>query len=157
MFRKILIMVLIATCLLIVFSYFLFRQNAPKIDSGYQMASEKEQIIRINNSAITVEVADKPYEQVQGLSDRKSMDNNHGMLFIFPESIKPSFWMKDMYFALDMIWIDAGGNIVQITKNISPDTYPGTFQPPSPIKYVLEVNAGWSDKNKIKTGDRVSL
>ena len=122
----------------------------------YHTAGQNEKIISINDRILTVEIADEPIEQVQGLSDRENLGSQKGMLFIFDQPIMPGFWMKDMHFDIDIIWIDASGTIVGIEKSVSPDTYPQTFNPPSPIKYVLEVNAGWSDKNKIKIGDQIT-
>ena len=104
---------------------------------------------------LKIEIADDPIEQSQGLSNRESLASDCGMLFIFPQPTMPGFWMKDMKFSLDLIWIDANSEIVEITKNVSPTTYPKSFTPPSPIKYVLEVNAGWADENDINTGDEV--
>ncbi len=91
---------------------------------------------------LTLELADDPAEQELGLSNRKSMPQNTGMLFAFPAPSIPGIWMKDMHFALDLVWIDEGRKIVQIDANVSPDTYPRIFRPSGLVKYVLEVNAG---------------
>lgn len=146
-------MIFVGIVILIASSYFFFHR-----DAAYESKNlnPNEQSIHIGKAALLVDVADEPSEQVQGLSGRDKMAENKGMLFIFAEPLIPAFWMKDMNFSLDMLWIDADGVIVSITKNISPDTYPQTFQPPSPVKYVLEVNAGWSDRNKIKAGDKMT-
>ena len=61
--------------------------------------------------------------------------------------------MRGMKFSLDFIWIDENRKIIAIDKNVSLATYPKSFVPPSPVKYVLEVNAGWANKNKVKVGD----
>ena len=158
MFKKTLVIILLAFLALIVFYYFLFNENVP---TDYQMADEivgsNKQIIYINKIAITIEIADEPNEQSRGLSGRDSLEENGGMLFVFPESEKYSFWMKEMRFSLDLIWIDENKIITDITKNVSPDTFPATFSPSSPVKYVLEVNAGWSDRHNIKVGNIVSF
>ena len=114
-------------------------------------------IIKIADHRLTVEIADEPDEQARGLSSRESMAKNKGMLFVFSKLGKPGFWMKDMKFTIDIIWIKESGEIIGITKNISPNTFPEAFYPPSEIKYVLEVNAEWSDRNNIKIGDAVSF
>ena len=111
--------------------------------------------IWIDNHKLTVDIADEPQEQAQGLSGRENLKENEGMLFIFLIPDKYGFWMKDMKFSLDLIWMDKNLAIVDITKNLSPETFPAVFSSSSPVKYVLEVNAGWSDRNKIKTGDTV--
>lgn len=154
MFKQVLIVIGIATALLISFSYWSLDKN---LGESIQKTSDTKREIYIQNIKLTVDIADEPYEQTLGLSGREYMAKNEGIIFIFPESIMPAFWMKEMNFALDIIWIDAKNTIIGIEKNVSPDTFPETFAPPSPVKYVLEVNADWSDKNQIKPGDKISF
>ena len=85
------------------------------------------------------------------------------MLFVFDnKQITPVFWMKDMQIPLDIIWIGSG-KIVKIDENVpapvagTPDTKLTNYSSGSPIDYVLEVNSGFSGKNKIKAGDSVDL
>jgi uncharacterized membrane protein (UPF0127 family) len=87
------------------------------------------------------------------------------MLFDFGDNaeVRPGFWMPDMNFNLDFIWIDQN-QVVGITPNVpkpsSPDAATSTlpiYYPPSPVNWVVEVNAGWAEANKIKTGDEVKL
>lgn len=153
MFKKTVIIITLAMASLIGFSY-LFNMRDGQTEAP---VTEEGEVVKINNAVLSVEIANEPAEHVQGLSGRSSLADNQGMLFVFSEPIITSFWMKDMRISLDMIWIDIDGKIVGIEKYVTPETYPKTFNPPSPIKYVLEVNAGWSDKNKIKTGDIVKF
>jgi len=150
MFRNVILIVFIAVIALMVTSYFFFKEKS-EFKSKNLNGNEKN--ISVGGVNLLVDIADEPSEQAQGLSGRDLMAENKGMLFIFPESLIPSFWMKDMRFPLDMLWVDASGTIIAITKNIPPETYPNIFSPPSPILYVLEVNSGWSDRNNIKVGD----
>ncbi len=103
----------------------------------------------------------------QGLSGKTKMADNEGMLFDFGNKEgTPGFWMKDMKFNLDFIWIDQN-KIVGITANVPApvddnglkirDNDLPTYYPPSVVNQVLEVNSGWTEKNKIKTGDEVRL
>lgn len=103
------------------------------------------------------EISDTPALQRQGLSGRNSIGENQAMLFVFKENNYHSFWMKDMNFSIDMIWINESKQIVHIEKNVSPDSYPKTFQSPTLAKYVLEVQAGAVKKRGIKVGDSVSF
>lgn len=110
---------------------------------------------------VKVEIADTTAERKKGLSGRKSLEEDHGMLFSFEgKELTPGFWMKDMLFPLDIIWIK-GDEIVKIDKNVAiPGKKETTFKlyyPPVSVNYVLEVNAGFSDKNKIKVGDTVKI
>lgn len=154
MFKKVLLIVAIGGAVLVAFGYLTFEYN--QSDQPEEELAE-ESTIEINGVELTVDIADEPQEQTQGLSGRESMAEDQGMLFIFPQSISPGFWMKEMKFSLDIIWIDQNGMIVGIEKNIAPETYPNTFFPPSPIKYVLEVNAGWSDRHNVKAGNKVTF
>ena len=98
----------------------------------------------------------------EGLSGRPGLTNDQGMLFDFGSLQNPSFWMKDMKFNLDFVWI-ANGKIIYITKNVSAppagtsDGQLKLYNSPSPVDWVLEVSAGWADGNKIKIGDEVRL
>ena len=85
------------------------------------------------------------------------------MLFTFdPQNVTPGFWMKEMLIPIDIIWIE-GGHVVKIDKNVeapkenTPDSELKIYTPDTPIDYVLEVNAGFSDKNSIKVTDTVIL
>lgn len=108
---------------------------------------------KIGNAKLEVEIADSPLEQVSGLSNRDNLPENRGMLFVFDKEDLYPFWMKDMRFAIDIIWIDGNGAVIGIEYNIEPATFPNSFMPPRPVKYVLEVNAGWASKNSIKVAD----
>ena len=108
----------------------------------------------INGVEIQLEVARTPEEQARGLSDREVLGENAGMLFIFQEPTTPSFWMKEMKFPLDIIWIGNDRRIVDISENIAPETFPQLFHPHVPAQYVLEVNAGWAKSHNISVGDQ---
>lgn len=110
-----------------------------------------QDFVEINNHKFSVEIADTAEKRSRGLGGRENLCSDCGMLFVFPEAGDYSFWMKDMKFPLDIIWID-GNQVVYITKNITPD-YIGTISPGAPADKVLEINAGLSDKYRIQEGD----
>jgi uncharacterized membrane protein (UPF0127 family) len=117
--------------------------------------------LKVGGQSLMVEISTTPMQMEQGLSDRVSMDDDYGMLFDFGLVPSPTpFWMKDMKFNLDFIWI-AGGKVVGLTPNAlapkSPSDQLPLYLPPEPVSQVLEVNAGWAENNKIKTGDEVRL
>lgn len=116
-----------------------------------------------DKTTISVEIADTPEKTTLGLSYRDSLPENQGMLFIFPESHIPTFWMKGMKFPLDMIWIDENNTIVDITQNV-PYPSPGTmefelphYSPNLPAKMVLEVNSGFVERNNVEVGDSIGF
>src|SRR3990167_2025451 len=75
------------------------------------------------------------------------------MFFVFPVSDTYGFWMRHMQFPIDMIWIDENFRIVHIEKSVTPDSFPETFTPDAPARFVLETSAGFAKKNGILIGD----
>lgn len=116
--------------------------------------------LKVGNATINTEVADTEEKRTKGLSGRDSLGPGSGMLFTFDKPDKYSFWMKDMKFPLDFIWIK-DDQVVDLLKNIQPpvpnqaDNTLVIYQPVVPINKVLEVNGGFVDKNNIKVGDKV--
>jgi len=113
--------------------------------------------IKIGGAELVLDLALTPATQAQGLSGRKSIASDAGMLFVFSTPSKYSFWMKDMDFSIDMIWLDASGTIVYIQKNATPQSYPKTFTPTTDASYVLEVATGFSAKHNLKVGDQTEF
>ena len=120
-----------------------------------KLPEKKFLVIGVPSVELKAELADTAEKRTLGLSGREKLGANEAMLFVFADSSIRQFWMKDIKFALDVIWIDENKKIVDITKNALPDSYPRTFSPLLPAKYVLELNAGFTDENKIEIGDRV--
>ncbi len=88
------------------------------------------------------------------------MDNDQGMLFIFPGETSTSFWMRGMLIPLDLVWIDSGLNVVGVTSNVPPHGGSGSptlYLPPQPVRYVLEVSAGVAGELGIVQGSLVEL
>lgn len=115
----------------------------------------------VNGKEISVEIADSEEERKQGLSGRTSLGKESGLLFVFDPPKKPSFWMKDMNFPIDIIWI-SDLTVIGIEKNVAPE--PGVddqnlrlYFPPDNVNYVLEINAGEADQYNIKIGDSITL
>lgn len=113
--------------------------------------------LKIAGQTLEVKLATNPYEREQGLSGRISIKENEGMLFVFPTPGKYNFWMKEMNFPIDIIWLDRDFHIIYIKKNIPPSSYPESFGPEKDSMYVLEVLAGFSEKNNLHLGDFVEF
>ena len=110
-----------------------------------------------NGKAITVEIADDRAEQVQGLSDRESLEQDHGLLFTYSEKDKQTYWMKDMHFPIDIIWID-GQEIVGFEEDLQPEDPPTSlYSSPVPVDKVLEVSAGFVRENGLNIGDILDI
>ncbi|OQA36847.1 MAG: hypothetical protein BWY53_00271 [Parcubacteria group bacterium ADurb.Bin326] len=122
-----------------------------------KLGKQKAQVM-IGSKTVQVEVVSTAENQAKGLSGRKSLDENSGMLFDFGDYQARTFWMKDMNFPLDIIWI-SGGKIVGVNKNATPEgEFPQIkYYSPGPVDQVLEMNAGWFERNGIMVGQTVSL
>lgn len=125
--------------------------------------AQPAKIVKIDTTDISVEVADTETDREKGLSGRTYLPEKSGMLFSFGQKrVSAIFWMKEMLIPLDIIWI-ADGKVVKIDKNVPfpkdgvSDKELSTYSPGTLIDYVLEVNAGFADKNGIKVGRSVDL
>lgn len=117
--------------------------------------------VKIGGTEVFVDIANTSAKRQKGLAGR-TLKENQGMLFVFEEmNIFPTFWMKDMTTAIDIIWID-DGKVQKVDKEVQPE--PGVadselkkYFPEAPIDYVLEVSSGFSEKNNITPGDSVEI
>lgn len=113
--------------------------------------------IEIAGKTILITVADTEEERMRGLSGKERLHENEGMLFVFTSESRYGFWMKDMRFPIDIIWLSVDGTIVDMHADLSPSTYPEIFRPREPVRYVLELPAGFAELNSLETGDRIEL
>ncbi len=111
--------------------------------------------VRAPHGDIAVMVASTSAEQELGLGQRDSLPADSGMLFPFETPGIYSFWMKDMRFSLDMVWIRADHTVAGVARDVSPVSYPALFNPPEPISYVLELNADSADRFGIATSTKL--
>ena len=125
-------------------------------EAGLANSGLEERTLTIGNTTLQAEIAQTEKQKMIGLSHRKTLAEGHGMLFIFNTNDKHGIWMKDMHFPIDIIWIDTTMKVIHIEQNISPNTYPQTFTPPTPARYILEVPAGYT-KGRMRVGDMATL
>lgn len=111
--------------------------------------------ILMPKGAVVAEVVNTKSSRALGLSGRSKMKDNEGMLFVFDHPGKYGFWMKDMTFALDIVWINNNGVVVAIERNLTPESYPTTFMNDADASYVLEINGGLSEKFGLYLGSKV--
>ena len=120
-------------------------------------------VVTVGDTSFVVELAVTPAERNRGLSGHPPLADNEGMLFVFENEAKWTFWMKEMLFPLDMLWIDAGCTVVDITENaLKPE--PGQalqdlprYFPKTLAQYVLEVNSGTAERTGISAGDQITF
>lgn len=135
----------------LVTTFFLISQ----VSKTYSPANIK--IVKIAGQNIKVDLALNSREHKHGLSGRNKLGGDEGMLFVFNHFGKYPFWMKDMNFAIDIIWISEDLKVVYIKKEARPESYPEQYIPDENAKYVLEVVSGFADENNLKVGDRVEF
>ena len=119
--------------------------------AGYK----KNNRVCINENCFQVEIAESGGEKRRGLSFRESLPEGSGMLFVYDKEDYYSFWMKDMNFPIDIIWINKEKEVVHIERNLQPcgtDSCKG-YKPSQKAMYVLEINPGLD----IKIGDKANF
>lgn len=142
----------IAVILLIIAGFFLLAKKP----------QQKTSEILITGNKLQIEIMQTEEEKAKGLSDRKNLCSNCGLLFVYDHEGIYSFWMRRMYFDIDILWL-VGDRVVDITygaKKPSKEDFERpreVFQSKQPVDKVLEVNVGWVEKNGIKAGDKLEI
>ena len=113
--------------------------------------------IQIGAVSLQASIADTPASRQKGLSNTPYLPEDIVKLFVFDTSDTWSFWMKDMNYAIDMMWVSEAGQVVHIEPSVQPETFPNTFQSPVPALYVIETVAGFAERNNISTSTLVNL
>jgi len=127
--------------------------NISSVIISEPVSSQNGQII-IKNNTWNVEIVSEEADLAKGLSNRKTLYNNKGMLFAFDQMATQSFWMKDMLIPIDMIFFDEGWKIVLIESNIQPNTFPKVFGSSVKSQYILEINSSEANTYGLKVGDQ---
>lgn len=130
--------------------YFVFAKEPSFEESSRVFEPATEEAFRF-------ELADTQEKRIQGLSGRRDVPANYGLLFVFESAGRPGFWMKDMYVAIDMIWLSEDGTVLGIEEAVAPETYPEVFYPPAPVRYVLETRAYEARAQGWEAGSRIAL
>lgn len=141
----------------IVGAVLLLQSPIEEVNSPNPAFSEPLRTLTVGDVKLQVAIADEPHERTQGLSGTKKLLPGTGMLFVFEEDGDRGFWMKDMLFSIDMIWISSDGMVVDVTHSASPESYPRVFSPSEPVQYVLEVPSGFSVEHSIQKDLKVSV
>ncbi len=155
--KKILLLVFVTVIFVLSYKFLPYHCNcdAPLVttdSSGYKTSQ-----IMLGSTKLTAEIADTNELREEGLSGRDSLPTNTGMLFVFQTPDTYGFWMKDMKFSLDLIWISPEKEIIAIDKDAAPNTYPKAFLPPSDVAYVVELPAGFALAHGLKVGQNFSI
>ena len=159
--RKISVTTLVSVIVVLVLALFFVMNNCNQnIEPEYYYFNKDGELTftdSLGNSIIKIdlEIADNEYKRQLGLMNRPTMEENQGMLFIFPVEQMQSFWMRNTLISLDMIFVNKDKKIVTIHKNtkvLSSQSYPST----EPSMYVVEVVGGFTDRHNIVVGDKIN-
>lgn len=150
------VLLALALFLPVAFLAFLFTRDTELVKPPETDSSALERIT-LANIPLFVSIADSDAKRRQGLSGRERLGENEGMLFIFDTDSRWGIWMKGMRFPLDILWIDADRRVVYIEHSVAPETYPKTYRPETPARYVLELPAGFAEARGLGTGDLLEL
>lgn len=144
--------------LLIIIAGILVTQNYLKTNSFSLF--KKNSTATIDNHTFKLVVASSQREKELGLSETKSLPQDQGMIFLFEKPDYYSFWMKNMTFPIDIIYVNKD-RIVTIRNNVqppkSPIENPIIYMPSDPSDKVLEIQAGLSEKYSFKKGDKIKI
>jgi hypothetical protein len=148
--------VVISLAVIAALTLFFYMHKTPTI-----LPTAAAQTVTIGTTTLQVEVESTEAAREQGLSGRTSLPEGTGMLFVFQQDGNWGFWMKDMNFPIDIIFISAtptpgAGTVVSVAPNASPEGYhqnpPQVFYPPTAVRYVLEVPAGFAAAHGVVPG-----
>jgi uncharacterized membrane protein (UPF0127 family) len=118
---------------------------------------EHELTVRVSEGLeLDTDVSSTSNERTIGLSKYQSLNDNQAMLFVFDELGLYSFWMRDMNFPIDIIWLNENKEIISIKEGADPSEYPQSYYPEGDSLYVLETVAGFVRKNNLQKGQKLS-
>lgn len=143
--------ILTSVFLLLIVVLILIKIGLPTDPCGKKYKGE----VQIAGNTFDVEIADIECKMVRGLSYRKILGENEGMIFVFPKTDYHAFWMKDMLFPIDIVWIDEKYEVVGIEKDVRPESYPQVYGKNFLSKYVIELNSGTVEKMFLKVGNKI--
>ncbi len=116
---------------------------------------EPTHVINIQGARFFATLANTPEAREKGLSGTEKLDDLQVMLFAFDTNDTHGIWMKDMNYPIDIFWVSEDFQIVHIEKRVGPETFPKTFRPHTPSRYVIESNANVAEAFNIHEGDLV--
>lgn len=126
--------------------------TAKKLFDQYGYRQTYRTSISLGSGVVSARIVSDSISQAKGLSGTEKLDENEGMLFAFSEPDKYGFWMKDMKYPIDIIWMNEKKEVFHVEACVPIESYPKVLSPDEPARYVLEVPCGWSEKNSIQEG-----
>ena len=142
------------------FSTELQDSNKTSVNNSDFYPQYKKTTISINGFKVLLALASTDEERIKGLSGLEKLNESEGMVFLFDQPSKQGFWMNEMRFPIDIIWLDSNSRVVHIEKNLEPcRMFFGcpVYEPQVDSLYVLELRAGFTNDHAIKNGTKINL
>lgn len=133
----------------------LMTQEVRSGSNGYRQVN-----VMVNGLVLVADIAATDEQRTKGLSVKDSLAENEAMLFVFDNEAEHTFWMKNMKFPIDIIWIDTDKAVVHIEHNLQPcssELFCPTYKPIDDSLYVLETVSGFAEKHDIVKGTKVDF
>ena len=130
-------------------------KEATSSSNGYRQAK-----VTVNGMVLVADISATNEQRTKGLSVKDALAENEAMLFVFDNEAEHTFWMQNMKFPIDIIWIDADKTVVHIEHSLQPcrsDLLCPTYKPVDDSLYVLETIGGFAEKHDIAKGTRVEF
>ncbi|HVO86345.1 MAG TPA: DUF192 domain-containing protein [Candidatus Binatia bacterium] len=116
-----------------------------------------DETLRVNGHSLSAQLAATEAQREKGLGGRACIGTSQAMLFLFNQPGYYYFWMRDMHFAVDMVWLSDAKQVVYVQPNVLPSTYPNSFVSQQPARYVIELRAGQAERLGIGTGTKLAF
>lgn len=150
-------LILISTFFFILALFYLQLNNKTAICDIAQFRNYSQIQVRIKDEQFYLYEAESDLQKQNGLSNTTQLEPQCGMIFYFDEPDYHSFWMKDMNYSIDIIYLDQNNEVVDIISNADPSSFPNSFKPQEKSRKVIEINGGESKKIGLKLGDKIGL
>jgi uncharacterized membrane protein (UPF0127 family) len=136
-----------ALCLLLILLAFAEPQALPTVP------------VRLGTTTFTLQIANDPDERATGLMHVEAMPQQGGMIFVFPQAARRTFWMKDTLIPLDILFLSAGGRVLNVERMVPGNTDDPASRASSagPAKWVIELNAGMAKAAGVRPGDVIRI
>ena len=137
-----------------------FVGSGAMLSDNRSISSYRQVNVTVNGVELLADIAATDEQRTKGLSVKDALAENQAMLFVFDIAQEHSFWMKDMKFPIDIIWLDSNKTVVHIEHNLPPcsfDSFCPTYKPDTNALYVLETAAGFAQKHEIVKGTVVEF
>jgi uncharacterized protein len=159
---SLLVVFVVGVLLLVIINTSTNRTHADNFLGGVSAPSDRylKAEVTVNNYKLIADLALTQDQQTKGLAVKNTINESQGMLFVFEHPSLESFWMKDMKFPIDIIWMDSNRSVVFIAPNLRPCPAVGdcpAYVPAKESMYVLETKAGFSHRHDVKPGSQMNF